>query len=279
MALEPGHFVGQLRDLGRLAPSPVDRVRLLATTVELWIRKRRGRREGRLVPIRLLGPRGPIRLWLGNYTDLEAVHEVFVSGTYARVAGLPAETILDLGGNCGASMAYFKALHPAARIHVAEPDPIAFRTLSANAEDLDGVVLHQVAVGKVDERRRFYQSNAAWSSSLVGDQVHAGGQWIEVDVVALGTLLDRAGLERVDLLKLDVEGAEWEILPAVRLADVAAAVIGELHDPGDDSQAVLDEAFDGFDVVFLEDPPSHFVATAVRSTGTPEGGPSECLRA
>jgi FkbM family methyltransferase len=279
MALEPGHFVGQLRDLGRLAPSPIDRVRLLATTVELWIRKRRGRRDGRLVPIRVQGPGGPIRLWLGNYTDLEAVHEVFVAGTYARVAGVPAATILDLGGNCGASLAYFKALHPAARIHVAEPDPLAFRTLAANASGLSDVVLHQVAVGQVDERRRFYQSNAAWSSSLVGDQVHAGGQWIEVDVVTLETLLGRAGLERVDLLKLDVEGAEWEILPSVRLADVAATVIGELHDPADDSRAVLDQAFDGFDVTFLEDPPSHFVATVARPTGTPGGGPSERLPA
>jgi FkbM family methyltransferase len=261
MALDPAHFFGQLRDLGRLAPSTVDRLRLLAATVVLWVRKVRGHREGRLVSIRLEGPRGPVRLWLGNYTDLEAVHEVFVSGTYARVADVPASTILDLGGNCGASMAYFKALHPDARIHVAEPDPIAFRTLTANASRLDGVVLHQVAVGEVDERRAFYQSNAAWSSSLVGDQVHAGGQWTDVEVVSLGTFLRRAALERVDLLKLDVEGAEWEILPAVRLAEVAGVVIGELHDPSDDSQAVLDHAFEGFDVEFLEEPPSHFVAT------------------
>ncbi|HET6508248.1 MAG TPA: FkbM family methyltransferase [Baekduia sp.] len=259
--INPGHFFGQLRDLARLAPDHVARAGLIVATARLWIRKRRGRREGPLVTVRLRGPRGPLTLRLGNYTDLEAVHEVFVSGTYARVAGVEADTILDLGGNCGASMAYFKALHPKARIHVAEPDPIAFRTLTANAAGLSDVVLHQVAVGGTDERRPFYQSNAAWSSSLVGDQVRAGGQWIDVEVVSLGTLLGRASLERVDLLKLDVEGAEWEILPAVQLADVAGVVIGELHDPTDEGQAVLDRAFAGFEVEFLEDPPSHFVAT------------------
>jgi FkbM family methyltransferase len=261
MGFDPVHFLGQLRDLARLAPGPAARVQLIAATVTLWVRKRRGRREGRLVTIRLRGPRGPLTLKLGNYTDLEAVHEVFVSGTYAHVAGVAAETILDLGGNCGASMAYFKALHPTARIHVAEPDPIAFRTLAANASGLSDVVLHQVAVGATDERRAFYQSNAAWSSSLGGDQVRAGGRWIDVEVVSLGTLLGRAALDRVDLLKLDVEGAEWEILPSVRLADLAGVVIGELHDPTDEGQAVLDRAFDGFDVEFLADPPSHFVAT------------------
>jgi FkbM family methyltransferase len=262
MALHPGRFVQSTAELAALGPARADKARNAFVAAALWAKKRLGRRGGRLWTLRIAGPRGPLVLAVCEYTDLEAVREVFVAGTYAAVDDAPARTILDLGGNCGASVTYFKATHPDAQIHVAEPDPIAFRTLQANVRQLDGVTLHHVAVGGVDGRLPFFQSHMGWSSSLTGDQTHAGGGWIEVDVVRLSTLMSRARLERVDVLKMDVEGAEWDILPAVRLADVADLVIGEFHDRNPDHEPLLDQAFDGLEVEYLEEPASHFVAQA-----------------
>jgi hypothetical protein len=50
-----------------------------------------------------------------------------------------------------------------------------------------------------------------WAFHLVMDAEGAGAQDIEVDVVEMGTLLDQQGLERVDLLKCDIEGGEVEL--------------------------------------------------------------------
>jgi FkbM family methyltransferase len=255
--LHPSRFLRLISDIAGLAPTRADRARVAAVTAALWIRKRRGRRTGPLRRIRITGPRGPLTMAVGEYTDLEAIREIFVEGTYALVGRVPADTILDLGGNCGASVAYFKALHPDARIHVAEPDPVAFRTLQANTAKLKDVTLHQVAVGPVDGRLPFYQSLTGWSSSLYGD---TGRPSVDVDVVRLPTLMRRAHLERVDVLKMDIEGAEWEVLPTVQLGDVAELVIGELHGPSAERQPVVDHAFAGLSVRYLTSPPSHFVA-------------------
>jgi hypothetical protein len=62
---------------------------------------------------------------------------------------------------------------------------------------------------------------AAWASSDTPE--------LEVRSLRLGTLLDEHGLERVDLLKVDVEGAELMALTSDNGLDRVRWVIGELH--------------------------------------------------
>jgi hypothetical protein len=62
---------------------------------------------------------------------------------------------------------------------------------------------------------------AAWGSS--------DAPQVEVRSLRLGTLLDEQGIERVDLLKVDVEGAELMALTSDDGLDRVRWVIGELH--------------------------------------------------
>ncbi len=164
---------------------------------------------------------------VGDASELEVLREVFLEREYE--VALPAEPrfILDLGSNVGASIAFFRARYPAARIVGVEPDPRAFTRLRANVAQMTDVTVLNVAAAGVDARRSFYAAPESWLSSFRG-QALAGGDEIEVETRTLESLLADLRVDRVDLLKIDVEGAEEEILPTFDL-DRVGAIVGEIH--------------------------------------------------
>jgi hypothetical protein len=84
----------------------------------------------------------------------------------------------------------------------------------------------ECAVGGRTGRVLFEQS-ARSSASRLGTGPDAAD--LEVDLYSFDDLLDRFGLDHVDVLRIDVEGAEFELLEhASRLCDVDE-VVGELH--------------------------------------------------
>ena len=136
----------------------------------------------------------------------------------ARVAALgPADTCLDLGANIGTFTRQLAAT--GAQVHAYEPDPDTFARLAANTADLPNVTLHQKAVGAASgtvhlrravgyaaDRERLSQA----SSVIFRDDGRFDGETIAVEQVGFRDLL--AGLPPVALIKMDIEGAEFDIL-------------------------------------------------------------------
>src|SRR4051794_24416776 len=75
-------------------------------------------------------------------------HDLFDNHIYGFRSEESAPRILDLGGNIGMSVIYFKDLYPAATIVALEPDPAIFPYLEENLRlnGLEGVELLQAAV-------------------------------------------------------------------------------------------------------------------------------------
>lgn len=80
-------------------------------------------------------------------------------------------------------------------------------------------------------------------------------------------------IDRVDVLKLDIEGAEWEILPALDGLDGIRTIVGELHWDVDSAplRHDLGERLDGYEVTLHMITPHRSDFCASRA-GTP--GPS-----
>ncbi len=140
----------------------------------------------------------------------------------AAIAELgPGDHCLDLGANVG-SVARQLA-KTGASVVACEPDPDTFERLQANLVDSPNVEALQVAVaakaGVATLRRaaswRDDREVASLSSSIV--RVGAGmsaDDTVDVEVVAIADLLERIG-GRVKLVKIDIEGLEWEVLDAL----------------------------------------------------------------
>jgi FkbM family methyltransferase len=138
--------------------------------------------------------------------------EIFVVGVYSFRAATPAPTIIDCGSNIGMSILFFKRLYPGARIVGFEPDRDTFAKLAENARlnTLADVELHNRAVSDREGTITIY-TNADADGSLVTSimEERVSGKSQTVETVRLSTFITG----EVDLLKLDIEGAENLVLP------------------------------------------------------------------
>ena len=138
--------------------------------------------------------------------------EVFLSGGYRFDCDRPDPTVVDGGANIGFATLYFKRLFPEAVVHSFEANPGAFRFLEQNVRDnnLSDVHLHCNALWSHDGEIDFFVNG---DTGMLRGSVRAdrgGGTRVIVNAVRLSQLISQ--LDRVDAVKLDVEGAEHEIL-------------------------------------------------------------------
>jgi FkbM family methyltransferase len=244
--------------------------------VTCWLRagKLLRRRSQRPVRLSLSYGGADFQCVVAEYSQLSALREVLAAERYAPPSDLSPRTIVDLGSNIGASVIYFRLRYPDARIAAVEPDRTTFDLLRRNTERWGNITLHNVAVGGQDGRRPFFESGRSWASSLIPEQgwsaTEDGGSG-PVDSVAtvvtvrsLESLLRELDVDHVDLLKFDVEGAEWELFDDFEPTRRVAVAMGELH--WDTAAPRADEwlsRFGGYDVT-LEDEGAHSHFLAVR---------------
>jgi FkbM family methyltransferase len=223
-----GAFLGHAWDTGRLAPSVLGRLRIVAAACWLLARVYRPALPQWAVRIPVVWRGRRLSVAVGQYPDLEVVRELYMDGEYPDDLGIASpEVIVDLGANIGLALLDFRARYPDARLIGIEPDPIAFHTLRLNTSDDPNIEILPVAAGGADGLRMFYSSSESVVSGF--EQTRSFQKPIPVFTRSLDSLIDDLGLERIDLLKIDVEGAEEEVLGAcTRLSDVRT-VIGELH--------------------------------------------------
>lgn len=215
-------------EMCRLGARLRDRLRIAAVVLAtpLHRRLRRGARTTRVM-VRLEGRVVP---WLvDNETDLRVLEQIFLEGEYIVDDVPPPRLIVDVGSHVGASILFFKWRFPEARIIGFEPDPVNFRKLRHNVGDLPGVELHNVAITGADGPVKLYASGGCdgWASSL-----QATTQWqrpLEVEGRTLDSALGcRSGYD-VDLLKIDAEGAEYDVLRAYSGLTDVPHILGEAH--------------------------------------------------
>jgi FkbM family methyltransferase len=167
--------------------------------------------------------------------------------------GIRAEevrTVLDIGANAGISAVYFAASFPQAEVHAFEPDPGNCELLRLNAQACGRIHVHAFALGPRDGELTLYDSDEA--INFGGFSAHAAGvnpaRSKKVPMRHAGRCLAELGIRSIDLLKIDTEGAEWDILTAVdpALLGQTRAIMGELHGMRD--FALLDYLQPMFDI-------------------------------
>ncbi|HUA75234.1 MAG TPA: FkbM family methyltransferase [Solirubrobacteraceae bacterium] len=164
--------------------------------------------------------------------DIGVFSEVFVLGEYVpprEVAdwlsqlGRPPR-ILDVGGNIGLFATFARDRWPGAEVVSIEPDPDNLEILRRNAEAGSGLQVVAACASDHDGTLRFVAGQEA--GSHVADAEAAEEETIEVPCVDVFRLADAA-----DLIKIDIEGSEWEILADPRFAELSAgALVMEWHE-------------------------------------------------
>jgi len=115
-------------------------------------------------------------------------------------------TILDIGANIGFFSIAARARYPHATIHAYEPNPRVVNFLRSNTSAL-GIEIHPEALGARDGLTTILDSS---DSNQARTRACEGGV---IPQVTLDRAIERIG-GSVDLLKLDCEGAEWDLFRA-----------------------------------------------------------------
>jgi FkbM family methyltransferase len=163
---------------------------------------------------------------VGAHSDLQVLHEIVVAGEYDELPCVDAKVIVDLGAHIGLVTLMLLAANPGARALAVEADPFLIDQLRANVAGLPVTVVN-AAVSASTAPCQFYRSEVfSWGNSL--HRTMPQQTQITVRGGTFSELLAEAGLAQVDLLKLDIEGAEWEVF-ADGFPPNVAAVVGEIH--------------------------------------------------
>jgi len=156
-------------------------------------------------------------------------HEESVSRFLLKIRG---KLFVDVGANVGF---YSLLLHRNfGRVVAVEPHPRNMRVLKENARSMGAKNITCVtkAVSEKDGNTvPLFSGSHDGAHSLLRRSTISSQEYFPVETITLSSLLK--DFERVDLVKVDVEGAEWEVLEgAVQIIDKIETWVIELHDPG-----------------------------------------------
>lgn len=180
------------------------------------------RRKGKVKP---KGMRTRVLLRPGT-SDYKVFREIFLFRDYDFELQPPG-VIVDAGANVGFTSVFFANKYPEAKIIAIEPDEGNFEMLVKNTEKYDQVKGLKAAL--VSSQQKFSvsrESKEEWSYQVVPDQSGS------VDGITIESILLSEEIDRINLLKIDIEGWEADLFSKNTeswLPKVDAIVI-ELHD-------------------------------------------------
>ena len=179
----------------------------------------------KLIPPDYLYPQGSKRQTarMGINYDLDISHVV----DHAIYYGYPedemkivedtlkqATTIIDIGANIGAFSLHFARLNPKATILGFEPHPRTFARATRNIglNQFSNIKLINLGLGKAQETVKLYEVNEHNPGMNRILATASDKPFVEIKIDTLDHVLAGFGIERVDFIKIDVEGYEMSVL-------------------------------------------------------------------
>ncbi len=134
--------------------------------------------------------------------------ELFVEHIYKFISTNEDPYIIDCGANMGMSVIYFKSLYPQAEIIAFEADPHIFSFLEKNVRSFnffDVKVINKAVWNSSSDTLSFLSEGGAGGRLQEKSEDHV---FVDVETIRLKDFLNR----KVDFLKIDIEGAEYNVI-------------------------------------------------------------------
>jgi len=197
------------------------------------LRGARSGQRGGAVALHIRGVKAPVYVRPGT-SDIDVARQVFGRGEYECVARMrDVRFIIDCGANVGLTSVLLLSRYPNARLVAIEPDSGNLAACRRNlAPFADRAVCIEAGVWSVSAPmvvvRGAYGDGRDWAHIV---RPCAEGEAPDFRAVTVPQVMAEHGFSRVDLLKVDIEGAEAEVFNAAApewLSGVRAIAI-ELH--------------------------------------------------
>lgn len=144
----------------------------------------------------------------------------------------------DIGANVGYYSLLFASLASRGVVHSFEPVPLNFYVLCTNRllNSFSNLIANPCAVGDVNGSIGFVVSRDSAFSSLVDTKIKPMATEISVPITTLDAYCEKNAVRKIDVLKVDVEGAEGRVLAGAdqlfrNRAEHPRTVMMELYEP------------------------------------------------
>jgi FkbM family methyltransferase len=195
--------------------------------------------------------------------DLFVLYEVLAFNAYHIAPSLlPADNVrvvVDCGANIGITLLFLAARYPYATILSIEPHPENFALLKANVAQVSRILpIRACVTGTAQSAVRFTADQVAW-----GNHIATESHGVLVPAITIDKLCEQNGIEKIDLLKLDIESAEEQVLENGTFLGRTEHIIIELH--GDYGFQCFQRDIAPYGLVAQEGrPPDTYMVTASR---------------
>jgi FkbM family methyltransferase len=161
--------------------------------------------------------------------------EIFSQEIYKFNSPREKPIIVDCGSNYGTSIVYFKSLYPEAKIIGVEADPRIFNLLQWNIQSRnyqDVTLINKAVMANVNGETVKFHSDGADAGRVFTMNDNKG--ITEVESIHINELFD----EPIDLLKIDIEGAETDVICSCDKLQNVSQVFIEYHSFRDSKQTL-----------------------------------------
>jgi len=174
------------------------------------------------VDIAVLGERKKFHGIPDDPSSWYTLYETLILKYYNKLNLIEGDTVIDIGGHYGFFTMY--ALNKgASQVHTIEPTKTTFDVLCKNLKDYDNVKKYNLAISSDNESRELIAIGSSSCNSFhenfnnsPDNKENLGIRKKQVvNCVTLEQFMKNNNIDRIDALKLDCEGAEWDMLPAI----------------------------------------------------------------
>jgi len=170
-----------------------------------------------------------------NTSDIPTFQEIFTYKEYDVTLDYYPQTIVDAGANVGLASVYFANRYPKARIICIEPEKTNFTLLQKNTKSYKNIFPLKNALSNQSKQTINIIDEGGGNWAFRTESVESSkGKKIDdfAETITVSDIMKQNGLEYIDVLKIDIEGAERQVfesgydqwLPKTR------CLIIELHD-------------------------------------------------
>jgi FkbM family methyltransferase len=165
-------------------------------------------------------------------TDVTVLKQVLLERHYEIPFHITPKVIVDAGANIGLSAIFFANKYPDATIIALEPELTNFELLQKNAFPYPNIKPLRAALWKDNRQINLIDPDCGHHGFQIMDgNLNNVAQCGLVQALTLDAVMERLGIRTVDLLKIDIEGAEMEVFQnSERWIDRVEVIMAELHD-------------------------------------------------
>ena len=175
-------------------------------------------------------------------SDFSIFRQIFMFKEYDFDLGFTPKVIVDAGANVGYASLWFSQKYKNAKIISIEPEESNFKLLCKHIESIKNIIPIKFALWHKKTKLNIFDTGFGHAGYAVRESDKKSIE--SIPTITIPEILEKYNIDKIDLLKIDIEGAEKELFEydSDKWIGNVNAIFIEIHDRiNPDCPAIIDK--------------------------------------